>query len=62
MDFCNAKEFKEMGMSMNTIVNVMFDILFQKKYGRLPMIFVEDFENGSDEELKSEAAKIAWTL
>ena len=38
------------------------DILFRQKYGHLPMIFVEDFENGSDEDLKSQAAKIAWTL
>lgn len=62
MDFSDAKAFKEMGMSMNTVVNTVFDILFHKKYGRLPMIFVEDFESGFDEELKSQAAKIAWTL
>lgn len=49
-------------MSMNTVVNTVFDILFRQKYGHLPMIFVEDFENGSDEDLKSQAAKIAWTL
>lgn len=62
MDFSDAKTFKEIGMSMNTVVNTVFDILFRKKYGRLPMIFVEDFKSGSDEELKSQAAKIAWTL
>jgi hypothetical protein len=62
VDFRDAKAFKEMGMSMNTVVNTVFDILFRQKYGHLPMIFVEDFENGSDEDLKSQAAKIAWTL
>ena len=62
MDFRDAKALKEMGMSLNTVVNTLFDNMFMQKYGHLPMIFVEYFENGSDEDLKSQAAKIAWTL
>lgn len=62
MNLSNAKMLKEIGMSMSTVVNAVFDTLFRQKYGRLPLILIEDFENGSDEELKSQAAKIAWTL
>jgi len=42
MDFSMAKMLKEMGCSMNTIVNTVFDTLFQNKYGRLPLVLVED--------------------